>query len=133
MYNKAIIMGNIGKMKAMNTSNGNRMVYLSVATNRNYIDKKSGEKKQHTTWHNVNVFDKTAEIVEKYLQVGDSVLIEGVINHNRRKKDDGTEEHIYSITADNVRFLTAKGQEHGGTKKAQSAMPELMADDDIPF
>ena len=40
-------------------------------------DKESGEMRDKTEWHKVVYFGKLAEIVEKYLDKGSSVYIEG--------------------------------------------------------
>ncbi len=46
-------------------ANGGRAANLSVATSESWNDKDSGERREHTDWHRVVIFNDTlAEIAE---------------------------------------------------------------------
>ena len=69
MINEAILVGHVGKKDTKTLKNGTEFTMLSVATTTRYVDSK-GEKQQRTTWHNINCFNKLAEIAAKYVHVG---------------------------------------------------------------
>jgi single-strand DNA-binding protein len=129
MYQKLIIIGNLGRDPEMRfTPEGNPVTSINVATSRRNKDK------EETTWFRVSVFGKQAESVNQYLQKGSKVLVEGRLwpdsNGGPRvfQKKDGTWAASYDVTADTVRFLSAKGETSSSNSSADEA-----GDDDIPF
>ena len=76
--NKVILVGNLGQKPEMRyTATQSAVANLSIATTESWKDKESGEMRDKTEWHRVVYFGKLAEIVEKYLDKGSSVYIEG--------------------------------------------------------
>ena len=111
MYQKLIFIGNLGSNPEMRfTPNGDPVTSFSVATSRKY-----GEKDE-TTWFRVLVWGKQAESCSQYLHKGNKVLVEGRLkpdgngNPTVFQRKDGTWASSYEITAESVRFLTAKGE-----------------------
>ena len=111
MYAKIIIIGNLGSNPEQRfTPAGDPVTTFSVATSRKY-----GEKDE-TTWFRVSVWGKQAESSNQYLHKGSKVLVEGHLrpdsngNPNVYQRKDGTWASSYEITAESVRFLTAKGE-----------------------
>ena len=128
MYQKLIIIGNLGRDPEMRfTPDGNPVTQISVATSRRYKDN------DETTWFRVSVWGKQAESVNQYLQKGSKVLVEGRLSPDsnggpRVFRKDGTWAASYEVTAENVRFLSAKGEVSGSPSGMDDA-----GDDDIPF
>jgi len=57
--NKVIIMGNLGQDPDVRyMPSGTAVVQLSVATNRTWKDKESGQQKDETSWHRCVAFGK---------------------------------------------------------------------------
>ena len=111
MYQKLIFIGNLGSNPEMRfTPNGDPVTSFSVATSRRY------NEKDETTWFRVSVWGKQAESCNQYLHKGSKVLVEGRLrpdengNPNVYQRKDGTWASSYEITAESVRFLTAKGE-----------------------
>lgn len=105
MYQKLIIIGNLGSNPEMRfTPNGDPVTAFSVATSRKFGD--TGE----TTWFRVSVWGKQAESCNQYLHKGSKVLVEGRLKAepNVYQRKDGTWASSYEVTAETVRFLTAK-------------------------
>ena len=105
MYQKLIIIGNLGSNPEQRfTPSGDPVTTFSVATSRRY-----GEKDE-TTWFRVSVWGKQAESCNKYLSKGSKVLVEGRLKAepNVYQRKDGTWASSYELTAETVRFLTAK-------------------------
>ena len=112
MYQKLIIIGNLGSNPEMRfTPAGDPVTSFSVATSRRY-----GEKDE-TTWFRVSVWGKQAESCNTYLSKGSKVLVEGRLRPDSNgsprtfQRKDGTWSASYEITAESVRFLTAKGEQ----------------------
>ncbi len=129
MYNKVIIVGNLGgDVVEKVTSGGTPMSSFSVATNRKYKDV------DETTWFRVTVFGRQAETCAQYLSKGRQVLVEGRLrpdedgNPRIWERNDGTQTASFEITADNVRFLS------GGTAERDSDNAGFGGEvDEIPF
>jgi len=108
MYQKLILIGNLGSNPEMRfTPSGDPVTTFSVATSRKY-----GEKDE-TTWFRVSVWGKQAETCNQYLTKGSKVLVEGRLKAepNVYQRKDGTWASSYEITAETVRFLTARGEQ----------------------
>lgn len=103
MINRVTLLGRIGKKDYKLTVSGLPLCQLSVATEERYIDG-MGMQKKVTTWHNVNFFNKLAEVAEKYTMVGDLTYIEGKIS-NKKIEENGVNRVIHSIIGDKIQFL----------------------------
>ena len=81
--NKVILVGNVGRDPEIRyTQGGDPIANFSIATNEAWTDK-SGQKQEHTEWHNVEVFGKTAQVVRDYVSKGRQVYVEGSIRYER--------------------------------------------------
>ena len=75
--NKVILVGNVGRDPEIRyTQGGDPIANFSIATNEAWTDK-AGQKQEHTEWHNVEVFGKTAQVVRDYVQQGPAGLRRG--------------------------------------------------------
>ena len=75
MVNKVILIGNLGKDPEVRyTSGGQAVANLRIATSRSWTDKQSGQRKEETEWHDVEVWGKQAEQCGEYLAKGRQVL-----------------------------------------------------------
>ena len=107
--NKVILIGNLGKDPEMKfTPTGKETCKFSLATNAKWTDA-NGEKKEAVTWHNIEAWDRLAEICNEYLHKGSQVYIEGRID-NRSWDDQGIKKYYSSVVAEKVRFLDSKGE-----------------------
>ena len=76
--NKVILIGNLGADPDVRyTPSGKAVATLSVATNKQFKDKETGEKKERVEWHRCVLWDKTAETAGQYLKKGSQVYLEG--------------------------------------------------------
>lgn len=136
MINKVTLLGRVGKKDYKSTKNGSFLCNLSIATSREYIDS-NGNKVRNTTWHNVNFFNKLAEITNKFVNVGDLIYLEGEIS-NRKVEENGVNRMIHSIIGNEVKFIptgrkdnTIKSEAHNSEYHAVE--PVLNMDEDVPF
>ncbi|MDF1553107.1 MAG: single-stranded DNA-binding protein [Deferrisomatales bacterium] len=112
--NKAILLGNLGKDPEVRyTQSGSAVANFSLATTER---RKQGEEwTDHTEWHNIVVFGKTAENCGQYLQKGSQVYLEGRIQTRKWDDKDGNTKYMTEIVAFDIQFLSrTKGQGEGG-------------------
>ena len=112
--NKVILIGNLGKdPETRYLPSGDAVTNISVATTDTWKDK-SGEKQEHTEWHRVAFFGKTAEIAGEYLKKGSPVYIEGRIRTRKWQDKEGQDRYSTEIVADRMQLLGGRGGGGGG-------------------
>ncbi len=86
---------------------GNKLAKFSLATNDSYTNSK-GEKIDETEWHNVIAWNKTAELIESYLEKGKEVAIEGKLTTRSWDDDKGIKRYITEVVCNEILFLGKK-------------------------
>ncbi len=111
MVNKVILVGNLGKDPEVRyTSGGQAVASLRIATSRSWTDKTSGQRKDETEWHDVEVWGKQAEQCGEYLAKGRQVYVEGRLKTDKwQDKQSGQDRYRVKVVADTVRFLGGGG------------------------
>ncbi len=114
--NKVILIGNLGKdPETRYLPSGDAVTNISVATTDTWKDK-SGEKQEHTEWHRVAFFGKTAEIAGEYLKKGSPVYVEGRIRTRKWQDKEGQDRYSTEIVADRMQLLGGRGGGGGGAE-----------------
>lgn len=142
MYQKIIIIGNLGRDPEMRyMPDGTAVTSFSVATNRRWTDRATGQPVDETTWFRVNVWGRQAETANEYLSKGRKVLVEGQLTPDRNTgspkiftRQDGTVGSSYEIRAFTVKFIG--GRDEGGFGDGGGdfdSAPAAEEEDDIPF
>jgi single-strand DNA-binding protein len=118
MVNKVILIGNLGRdPEVRSTSGGQAVASLRVATSRSWTDKQSGQRKEETEWHEVEVWGKQAEQCREYLSKGRQVFVEGRLKTDKwQDKQSGQDRYKVKVVADSVRFLGGGGQRGAGPR-----------------
>jgi len=137
--NKAILIGNLGKDPELRyTPAGVAVCTFSLATTEKWRDKTTNEQKESTTWHNIVLWRRQAEIAKEYLSKGSPVYIEGRIQTRSYDDKEGVKKWITEIVGDRLQLLGRRGE--GGDHTTQSSSPDLPEappmsedDDDLPF
>ena len=109
MFSKTILVGRVGATKPENYrefDSGSKKFAFSVATSTSWYSKAENGYKSETTWHNIEVWDKTAEYCAKNLSKGDLLCVEGAIKVNEY---DG--KKFYYILAHKVYRLSKSAAE----------------------
>ncbi|MBL4905711.1 MAG: single-stranded DNA-binding protein [Flavobacteriaceae bacterium] len=108
LRNKVQLMGNLGNSPEIITlDSGKKLAKFSIATNENYKNAE-GEKVTDTQWHNVIAWNKTAEIIEKYLEKGSEVAIEGKLTSRSCEDKEGVKKYITEIVCSELLMLGTK-------------------------
>jgi single-strand DNA-binding protein len=139
--NKVILLGNLGAdPESRSAPSGSTVVTLRLATTERV---KAGEEwQEHTEWHRVVCFGRTAENVAKYTSKGRQIYVDGRLRTREWVDKDGAKRWSTEIIADVVQFLGGGARDGGGQsgpyRAAKSGYGESKAktkgpDDDIPF
>lgn len=106
--NKVILIGNLGKDPELrNFEGGNVVANFTLATTEVYKDK-SGNKVEHTEWHNIAMWGKLAEIAGKLLRKGSKIYVEGRIKSRSWEDKEGNKKYATDIIAENFTLLDKK-------------------------
>lgn len=139
MYQKTIIVGNLGKDPEMRyTPAGEAVTNMSVACNRKYTDK-GGQLVKETTWYRVTVWGKQAESCNSYLKKGSLVLVDGRLTPDKDtggprvfERGDGSPGASFELTAADVKFLVI--DKSGAVAEHTPSSDGAAGDEDhIPF
>lgn len=109
--NKAIIIGYLGDEPQVRTLNsGGKVASLSVSTPEKGYTTKSGQQiPDKSEWHNIVLWDRLADVAEKYLHKGSMVYVEGKIR-TRSYDKNGEKRYVTEIHADNLQLLDRKSE-----------------------
>lgn len=132
-YNKSIILGNLGGDPVITRfDNGKALAKFSVATQEKFKNK-DGETVTETTWHDVEVWGKLVDIIEKYLKKGREVLIEGPTKRSIWEDKEGVKHNRVFIDGKLMVMVGNKPQEHIEHEQAQpQGINEGLPGDDLP-
>ena len=108
LKNKVQLIGNLGQNpEVKELGGGKKLAKFSLATNETYRNK-AGEKVTDTQWHNLTVWGKTADIVEKYLKKGSEVAVEGKLLNRNYTDKDGVKRYVTEIQVNELVLLGGK-------------------------
>lgn len=143
--NKSMLIGRCGGNPDVKTINeqGRKAAQFSLATTERYKDR-NGEVKEQTEWHNIVAFDKTAELVERFVTKGMLLYVEGKLRTRSWDDQNGNKRYVTEVLVNGIQFLEKKEQSDTpqnvrstqNTHHASSSpMPSAGApqDDDLPF
>ena len=96
------LTGNLGKdNEVKQLSSGTTVLNNSIGVRSNA--KVGGEYK--TSWFNVSIFGKSAEIFNQYTKKGSKVFLTGEVRIREYKKQDGTNGMSVDLLVNNFEFL----------------------------
>lgn len=109
LRNKVMLIGNIGTSpEVKETSGGKKVARFSLATNDRYRNNK-GEQVEDTQWHNIVIWGKLADVVEKYCNKGNEIALEGKITSRSWEDQSGTRRYMTEILVNDLLLLGKKG------------------------
>ena len=152
--NKVILVGNLGSDPEVRYFDGGAVVAkFNIATSEAYTNR-NGERVEQTEWHRIEVWNKTAQIAEKYLKKGNQVYIEGSIRSETWVDKEGQQRNGITIRATNMTLLggvpsgnssssaTTTASSSGTTFETQPSSPSPISpalsatpteEDELPF
>jgi single-strand DNA-binding protein len=104
VINKVILMGRLGKDPAIRRlENGRIVANVTLATNDYYT--RDGQRLENTEWHNLEMWDKQAELAEKYLKKGRVIYVEGKIKTDKFTDSEGLEKQVRKIRVQTLQLV----------------------------
>ena len=141
--NKVILVGNVGQEPQVRTmNNGQKVASFSLATSDRWRDKNSGEQKEQTEWHRIVVFQPgLVDVVERMLQKGTKLYIEGSLRTRKWQNQQGTDQYTTEVTLNpfsgQMVILSGAKTVDNNMSDSQPVQKEIsvgdLADDEIPF
>ncbi len=105
LRNKVLLIGNVGQEPTITKlDNGKKVARISLATNENYKNSK-GEKQTDTNWHTIVAWGKAADIIEKYVDKGKEIAIEGKLTSRSYEDKDGARRYVTEVVASEILLL----------------------------
>jgi single-strand DNA-binding protein len=156
--NKVMLIGNLTRDPELrHTPKGTAVSELSMAINRVW-NNDQGQKQEETTFVEVTLWGRQAELAQQYLTKGRPVYIEGRLQLDSwDDKETGKKRSKLRVIGENMQFLSsgtgagggnggggyserpqqssAAPQQRSGPPQGASAAPadDFQEDDDIPF
>lgn len=119
--NKVMLIGNVGNDPEIRaTSSGARVAKVSLATNRSWTDRNTGQKNEKTEWHRLTFFGRLVDVVEQWVKKGDRLYVEGRIEYSQTEGEGGT-KYWTDIVVQEMVMLGSTGGGGGGYGEPQGA------------
>lgn len=127
--NRVLMLGYVGKKPEISyTPGGDKVARISLATNTRWKDK-DGKQQERTDWHRIIGWKHIADLVEKFVDKGAPLFVEGAVRQRQWEKD-GETRYSTEIVASDV-ILLAKNDKGKAVAEATAEGP--ITDADIPF
>lgn len=125
--NKVILIGNLTRDPELSTTTtGLSVCKMSIAVNRPF---KNNDGKTEVDFFNIVVWRTQAENCAKFLRKGLKICVVGNIQNRSYEGQDGQKKYVTEIVAENVEFLSSKGNDEIKTENTM----EPIEDDALPF
>lgn len=111
-FNKVILVGNLTRDPQVRyIGSGTAVCEIGLAVNRVWFDKASNSKKEETTFVDVTLWGRDAEVAGEYLAKGKSVLIEGRLKLDTwDDKATGAKRSKLAVVAESMQMMGSPGQ-----------------------
>jgi len=145
-FNKVMLLGNLTRDPEVKyTPKGSAVADIGLAVNRTYTTD-GGEKREETTFVDVTMWGRQAEIAGEYLKKGRPLFVEGRLQLDTwDDKQTGQKRSKLRVVCENFQMLGSRdggegggsggGRSSGGSSRSAKSAPaaDEGGDDDIPF
>ncbi len=109
-FNKVILLGNLTRDPEFRSlSNGSVVAHFTLAINRTFTSK-DGEKRDETTFVDIDAFGKQADTINKYCKKGSGLLVEGRLRLDKwEDKNTGSPRSKLSVALESFTFVGSRG------------------------
>jgi len=121
-FNKVILMGNlVFDPEVRYTPSGTAVTDLRLAVNRYWFDKQANERREETTFVDVTLWGRQAEVAGEYLAKGRPVLIEGRLHLDTwDDRETGDKRSKLKVVGEAMQLLGSRGDSGGGGPRPSS-------------
>lgn len=144
--NEVTLLGNLTRDPEIKyTPSGSSVVKFSIATNRQWFDKKSNEKKEAADFHEIVFWGKAAEIIQQYAKKGSRILVKGRLQTRSWDDKEGNKKYRTEVVGNDFVVFDKKIESDAKLKEEKSVSQqeeqpnneggneEVVNPDDIPF
>src|SRR5215211_2057825 len=111
--NNAILIGNATRdAELRQPQNGMPVSSIRLATNRQI------KSEEETQFHSIVCWDRLAETTAHYVKKGAPLDVEGRLRYRSFQDEEGKERGVAEIVADDVQFLSRRGNGNRGEPEA---------------
>lgn len=151
-FNKVVLIGNVARDPDVRVTQMTmqKVSRFTLAVNREWKDKNTGEKKSEADFISCNAWGSLADVVEKWCRKGKQLLVEGRLQVRKYQGKDGTDKWDTSVLVEELMLMGGgkDNAENGGgatilmqkpVAQAQANEPDFPLDisgadiADIPF
>ena len=122
-FNKVILMGNLTRdPETRVTASGLTICKLGLATSRVFATR-DGERKEETTFVDIDAFGKQAEVITKYMRKGRPIMIEGRLKLDQWETSDGQKRSKLGVVLENFQFIGGRDDADAGSGGYDKSSP----------
>jgi len=126
--NKVILAGNLTRDPQLSyTPNQTAVISFGLAVNRNWTDK-TGQKQNEACFVDCRAFGRTAENINKYLNKGMPLFVEGRLSLDQWQASDGSKRQRLRVIIESFQFLPS-GRSQAASQGNQQEQAEQHPDE----
>lgn len=109
-FNKVVLVGNLTRdPQVRHTPGGTAVSDIGIAVNRTWLDKQTNTRREETTFVDVTLWGRQAEVAGEYLSKGRSVLIEGRLQLDQwQDKETGKNRSKLKVIGETMTMLGSR-------------------------
>lgn len=139
--NKIILIGNLTRdPETRTTSTGLNVCSFTIAVNRRRSSQNNANQPE-ADFFRITAWRQLGELCQKYLAKGRKVCVTGSVSVSTYESKDGTTRASLEVTADDIEFLSPKGedgegrfsQSAHGTEQTNAGGFTQVDEDELPF
>ena len=132
--NKISLIGRLGRdPEVKQTANGKAVATFTLAVDRRF---KNASGQKEADWINIVAWDKSAELIGKFVKKGDQIGIVGRLQIRNYDGTDGQKKYVTEVICEEFDFISSQGQKQENFAPKVTIEEVTLAtedDDEIPF
>lgn len=122
-FNKVILLGNLTRdPETRVTASGVTICKLGLATSRVYVTK-DGERREDTTFVDIDAFGKQAEVITKYMRKGRPLMVEGRLKLDQWESSEGQKRSKLGVVLENFQFVGGRDEDDSSSNNYEENTP----------
>ncbi len=127
--NRVLLIGNLTRDPDVRMmSNGRPVCNFGIALNRSYKDAE-GNRKDETTFVEVESFGPRAEAVGRFFTKGRSIFIEGRLKLDQWESKEGEKRSALRVVLDSFEFVDSKQDASSSNARSVDSVPPQVIED----
>ncbi len=108
LRNRVQLIGRVGQAPEIKTfEGGTKRAQFSIAVNEMYYNEKN-ERVENTYWHFVVGWGKVADIIEKFVDKGKEVAIDGKLTSRNYEDKEGNKRYVTEVIINEILLFSDK-------------------------